>query len=183
MALANEAKFAVLFERFRQPIWLYCRRRIGADRADDVMGDVYLTAWRRIDKAPEGDAALPWLYRIAHLTVLIHRRSMRRSVKLNRKVAGHAMPRVGPVVDQVVMRDEVARVVRLVEQMSESDAEILRLVAWEQLSTEQIAAVLDVSKDVAKKRLSRARKRLTKLYGQNKIKHSPGARKEVSGEY
>ena len=66
--------------------------------------------------------------------------------------------------DHVVVRDEVRAVVGLLEDLRPADAEILRLAAWEELDTTEIAIVLDISPDAAKKRLSRARKRLTDMY-------------------
>lgn len=66
MGQRAETRFADLYQRHRSAVWLYCRRRVGVDRADDVMGDVFLTVWRRIAESPALDDALPWLYRIAH---------------------------------------------------------------------------------------------------------------------
>ena len=39
----HDARFAGIYDRHRSAVWLYCRRRVGADRADDVMGEVFLT--------------------------------------------------------------------------------------------------------------------------------------------
>jgi len=164
MAHRDEEKFADLFHLHRSSVWLYCRRRIGADRADDAMGDVYLTAWRRIADAPAARDALPWLYRIAHLTISNHWRSFGRKRRLREKIEGLGVGAPAGVADQVVVRDEVRRVVGLLEELKESDAEILRLAAWERLDTQNVAAVLGISPDAAKQRLSRARKRLAGLY-------------------
>jgi Sigma-70 region 2 len=44
----------------------YARRRTGnADDAADVIAETFLTAWRRIDHIPAGEAACPWLYGVA----------------------------------------------------------------------------------------------------------------------
>lgn len=185
MSSRDERKFADLYEAHRSSVWLYCRRRVGADRADDAMGDVFLTVWRRIDDAPPAPDALPWLYRVAHLTISNHWRSLGRRRRLKEKV--QALGVTGPVgvADQVVVRDEVRRVVELLDGMKGSDAEILRLAAWEHLDTQQIASVLQVSPDAAKQRLSRARKRLASLYEQEKTQETSvhGVGKEVRGEH
>ncbi len=184
MTLRDEARFADLYEKHRSAVWLYCRRRVGVDRADDAMADVFLAVWRRLDDAPPCPDALPWLYRISHLTVSNHWRSAGRWRRLDAKVS---TVRVAPpklIVDQVVVREEVQEVVALLDSLRPSDAQILKLAAWEHLTTDQIASVLDISTDAAKKRLSRARKRLTDLYNsQNRttIDSSPAAQKEVSG--
>lgn len=169
MSPQDEEKFDDLYKKHRSRMWLYCRRRVGADRADDAMGDVYLTAWRRIADAPPTPDALPWLYRIAHLTISNHWRSLGRKRRLREKVEGLGVTPPAGVADQVVVRDEVRLVVELLDEMKDSDAEILRLAAWERLDTQEIASVIGVSPDAAKQRLSRARRRLADLYEQTQL--------------
>lgn len=180
MGQREEARFADLYQRYRSDIWLYCRRRVGVDRADDAMGDVFLTVWRRIGEGPGADDALPWLYRIAHLTILNHWRGSRRRHRLRERSSSLGVVPPTPIADQVVVREEVREVVSLLQQLRKADAEVLRLAAWEGLNTDQIAAVLGVSPDAAKQRLSRARKRLTQVYEKkatNPMTGSPAARK------
>ena len=185
MLVGDEFRFTELYEAYRSHVWLYCRRRLGVDGADDAMGDVFATAWRRIDAAPKTVEALPWLYRIAYLTVSNHWRSFARRRRLRATVESLGVTAPDSIADQVVVRDEVRRVIDLMHRLRESDAEILRLAAWEHLNTAQIAAVLNISADAAKQRLSRARRRLTDLYEKEKTLEisPPLLRKEVSGEF
>ena len=175
-----EAQFAELYRLHRSNVWRYCRRRVGPDRADDAMGDVFLTAWRRLDQAPEPIEALPWLYRIAYNTISNHWRSFGRKKRLQEKVNSLGVKAPESVADQLVVREEVRQVVGLLDRLRESDAEVLRLAAWEQMDTGQIAEVLGTSRDAAKQRLSRARKRLTALYEQERKPLEP--RVEKGGE-
>ena len=180
MGHRDETRFADLYERYRSPVWLYCRRRVGINRADDAMGEVFLAVWRRIGDSPAPDDALPWLYRIAYLTISNQWRSTGRRRRLEDKMSALGVTPPAPIADQVVVREEVRRVVSIVQQMRKPDAEILRLAAWEQLNTDQIASVLGVSPDAAKQRLSRARKRLTRMYEKKPTmpdEGSPAARK------
>lgn len=170
MRNTDETHFADLYQRYGSAVWLYCRRRVGADRADDAMGDVFLAVWRRIADSPEPDDALPWLYRISYLTVSNHWRSAGRRRRTQDKVANLGVVPPIAIADQVVVREEVRRVVSLLDKMRKADAEILRLAAWEQMKTEQIASVLEISPDAAKQRLSRARKRLTQMYEKKSVK-------------
>lgn len=164
--------FANLYNRHRSAVWLYCRRRVGWDRADDVMGEVFLTVWRRIDQAPPATEALPWLYRICRLTVSNQWRGTARRWRLESKLSGIRVSPPSPIADQVVVREEVRDVVRLLDAMKARDAEILRLAAWEGLDITEMAVVLDITPDAAKQRLSRARRRLTALHeGTYEMKH------------
>jgi RNA polymerase sigma-70 factor (ECF subfamily) len=132
------------------------------------MGEVFLTVWRRIDQAPPGADALPWLYRICHLTVSNHWRGAGRRWRLESKINAIRVTPPISIADQIVVREEVRVVVRLLEHLRASDAEILRLAAWEGLDTAEMATVLDISHDAAKQRLSRARKRLSDMYENEK---------------
>jgi hypothetical protein len=46
-SVAKDAAFADLYHLHRSAVWLDCRRRSGADRADDIMGEVFLT-WETV---------------------------------------------------------------------------------------------------------------------------------------
>lgn len=180
MASSAESRFATLYETHRASLWLYCRRRLGVDRADDAMSDVFLAVWRRIEDAPDPADALPWLYRISYLTISNHWRSAGRRRRLDEKAMAMGVTPPTPIADQVVVREEVREVVGLLDSLRPGDAEILRLAAWEQLTTAQVASVLDLTPDAAKQRLSRARKRLTALYDRKNLNtenSSPAARK------
>jgi RNA polymerase sigma-70 factor (ECF subfamily) len=133
--------FADLYNRHRSAVWLYCRRRVGWDRADDVMGEVFLTVWRRIDQAPPATEALPWLYRICRLTVSNQWRGTARRWRLESKLSAIRVSPPSPIADQVVVREEVRDVVRLLDDMRAGDAEILRLAAWEGLDITEMAVV------------------------------------------
>src|SRR5215203_3302848 len=74
-------RFDTLYDRHRVALVAYCRRRVARDVVDDVMADVFLSAWRRIDHIPAG-AELPWLYGVARNVVANHRRSDTRRSRL-----------------------------------------------------------------------------------------------------
>ena len=186
MGRSNEYQFDDMYRTHRSAVWLYCRRRVGADQADDAMADVFLAVWRRIAEAPDTGDVLPWLYRISYLTVSNHWRSVGRRKRLLDKVSTMGVTPPNPVADQVVVREEVRMVVDLLSRLRASDAELLRLAAWEQLNTDQIASVLNITADAAKQRLSRARKRISDMYENKKTQKVHGGPpllgKEVSGE-
>lgn len=60
-----------LFEQHPTRTLAYAVRRVDATAAQDVVGDVYLLAWRRIDEVP--DPALPWLFVAARNTIVYRR--------------------------------------------------------------------------------------------------------------
>jgi Sigma-70 region 2 len=56
-------RFNALFAAYSRDIVAYCgwRAASGSD-AQDAVAEVFLAAWRRIERLPEGDAARVWLY-------------------------------------------------------------------------------------------------------------------------
>ena len=171
-----ESAFAALYGRYEPQIYAYCRRRFAADVVEDVLADVFLTAWRKIDSAPSGEEGLRWLYRIAYLTASNHRRGFTRRSKLVAKLESTGVTFEPPVVDQVVVRDEVSGALASLDSLRPGDREIIRLSVWEHLSNEEISEVLSISPEAATQRLHRARKRLARDYeSKNRNRLSPAA--------
>jgi DNA-directed RNA polymerase specialized sigma24 family protein len=80
-------RFDALFAAFSSDIVAYCGWRAGASEAQDAVAEVFLTAWRRLDEVPEGDAARVWLYATARRVIANQRRSQRRRVALQERLA------------------------------------------------------------------------------------------------
>ena len=178
MSSQAETRFAALYQAYEPQIYAYCRRRFAADVAEDVLADVFLTAWKKIDSAPSGEAALRWLYRIAYLTASNHRRGFTRRSKLMAKLEMIGVKFEPAVVDQVVVRDEVRNALALLGDLRPGDREIIQLSVWERLSIQEISDVLSISSEAATQRLHRARKRLARDYARKHKTHlSPVALK------
>src|SRR5438105_3538709 len=56
-------RFEQLYTDNVDAIRAYVRRRAPEEMVDDVVADVFLVCWRRLDVVPE--EALPWLYAVA----------------------------------------------------------------------------------------------------------------------
>jgi len=154
------AQFADLYETFYGQVFGYVRRRVDLSDVDDLVGEVFLAAWRRIADAPPPAEALPWLYRIAYNVTGNHWRGRDRRLRLVGKLKTQRAPAPLPVAQEVETRHEIADVMAAVTNLRGGDAEILRLAHWEHLSTGEIAQVLGIPSNTAKQRLRRARERL-----------------------
>jgi RNA polymerase sigma-70 factor (ECF subfamily) len=161
---AAEARFNQLYARFYSPIRAYCNRRVRADSVDDVTAETFLTVWRRIDKVPDGDAALPWLYGVAYRVIEHQWRSVTRRSSLRSRLQA-AEPRPVTGADDEEFDDvDSRRVLAALARLNATEAEVLRLDAWEQLSAVSIAAVLGIEPDAVRQRLHRARRKLAREY-------------------
>jgi RNA polymerase sigma factor (sigma-70 family) len=151
-----------LFGQHSGAVLAYARRRVDtAEDAEDVVVEVFATAWRRRDSVPD-EAALPWLYATAANVIAHVIRSEGRRTRLGARLASvrplrePADPADG-IVEALAAQDTVAAAL---DDLAESDAELLRLWAWEQLEPTEIAAVLGCSTGTARTRMHRARGRL-----------------------
>ncbi|MCU0301885.1 MAG: sigma-70 family RNA polymerase sigma factor [Candidatus Nanopelagicales bacterium] len=160
----GDAWVTELFGRHSGAVLAYARRRLdSAEDAEDVVVEVFATAWRRRADVP--DDALPWLYATAAHVIAHVLRSDARRTRLGAKLATVRPIRTDPgqvdpadaVVDAAAARGVVAAAL---DDLSESDAELLRLWAWEQLEPTEIAAVLGCSPGTARTRMHRAKARL-----------------------
>jgi RNA polymerase sigma factor (sigma-70 family) len=150
-------RFTALYREHHLRVRDFARRRVGTDLAQEVVAETFLVAWRRLDDIP--GAAIPWLYRVALYEIANLRRRQAKAVRLHDALcegeAGAARQ------DQVGDVTELAHAVAIAfGSLKERDQEILRLAAWEQLSSSQGAAVLRCSVPAYRMRLHRARLRL-----------------------
>ena len=93
------------------------------------------------------------------------RRSLRRQGALRARLNGLTVE-TSPGAEAVVVQSARHReVLEAIANLRESDQEVILLRSYEDLSTNELAAVLDCSPDAARQRLSRALKRLRRAMG------------------
>jgi RNA polymerase sigma factor (sigma-70 family) len=155
-------RFDALFASYSPDIVAYCGWRAGsASDAQDAVAEVFLAAWRRLDQLPEGDAARVWLYATARRVIANQRRSNRRRVALQERLALEA----GSVSHEPPASDGEETLVRsALRRLGPRDREVLLLAEWEGLSPAQIAGVLGCITVTARGRLHRARRRFRAVF-------------------
>jgi len=182
----REERFRALFEGCFGAVRRYVHHRgVTFGRADDLVAETFVVAWRRLDDVPVDDP-LPWLLAVARNQWRNERRSLaRRSAALRRL----PLPLPVPPPDEPADGDgdpDAAIVVDALAALPETDRELLLLVAWDDLTPAQAAQVVGCSAGAALVRLHRARRRfadeLTKRSPANgQILDESEARKEDIG--
>jgi len=150
----------VLYERHAVSVFRYLARRAGPLAAEDLLSEVFiaaLSASRRV-VAHDSGSALPWLYGIA-LNVL-HRHFRQQQLALG--VTHDLGMDWDAVDDRLDAWAERTRLRAALDGLSESDRELLLLVAWEGLTHAEAAEALGISQVAARSRLHRARMRALK---------------------
>ncbi|MFG2004078.1 RNA polymerase sigma factor [Spirillospora sp. NPDC048911] len=162
-------RFAPLFHRHAPLIHRYIARRLSADAADDLMAETFLIAFRRrhrydLDRAD----ARPWLYGIATNLIARHRAAEVRKYRLLERVGpgGHPAEDMGDaVVDRVAAQSLHGPLAGTLADLPARVRNVLLLVAWADLSYEEVAEALDVPVGTVRSRLHRARRRLRDALG------------------
>ena len=148
------ARFDEMFAAYQRHVLAYAMRRthVPAD-AEDVAAETFVIAWRKFDAVPAAEP-LPWLYAVARRVLANYRRGNGRRERLA------ALLRVEDVVTPIRAGDDHDGPVFLaLASLASADQELLRLVAWEELGNQQIAAVLGITPNAVAIRLHRARAR------------------------
>jgi RNA polymerase sigma-70 factor (ECF subfamily) len=158
--MQDRLAFEALFRKHAGVVRGYAARRAGGDEADDIVADVFLVAWRRLDELP--DDPLPWLLGVARRVIANRRRGTARQSALHDRL--RAEPALAPDAAMVAVSD--GAVAAALAALGEHDRELLLLTAWEGLGNPEAARVLGVQTGTLRVRLHRARRRFARLLGE-----------------
>lgn len=163
-----------LLERYGGKLLAFIRSRLGGrlrQRVDshDVLNQTLLEAFRHLPdfEGAAGRSLMAWLARIAeremHDLADFHgrlRRDARREQPLD---AGHAelAARLRSATSRIVLREEVERVLRALEQLEEDQRRVIVLRKLEELSFAEIGERMQRSSDACRMLLARALTALT----------------------
>jgi RNA polymerase sigma-70 factor (ECF subfamily) len=152
-AQALDAVYAHYHARIYQFLFRLAGRR---DLAEDLFQETWLKLARHaVTLRPDTDLAA-WLFTVARNAYRSHRRWVLIDLERRKQLEP---PDAGPSADRVV--EARREVLRALERLSDSDKEVLLLVAVDGLEQEQAAAVLGIGYDALRQRLSRARANLS----------------------
>ena len=158
-------RFESIVDEVLDPLQRYFRRRLLADQVDDVLSETLLVVWRRLADVPD-EAVLPWCYSVARGCLANHRRGTGRRLALNRRLEAQ------PVTVPDSTASEDPELEQAIARLSESDRELVRLWAWEELEPREIASVTGLTANAVSLRLTRVKKKLEKELGRQ---DRPGA--------
>ena len=161
-------RFAVLYDRYAGQLYRYAHQRVGAHAAEDVVAETFAAAFqRRTSYDIDRPCARPWLFGILTRKFARHRRAERADYR--------ALARAAPVetvdgpADRVAARVTAGRaraaLAAALAGLAARDRDVLLLIAWGDLSYEEVAAALDIPLGTVRSRLHRARRRLRAALG------------------
>lgn len=168
-SLTNPAQFELVFDRHYDAIHRYLARRGGRELAEDLTQSVFLAGFegRRRFRPSESASAAPWLFGIATNLLRRHARTeVRRLRAYARLPAREAAPfDVNALVDRLDASASAPRVFDVVARLPVGERSALLLVAWADLTYEEVAVALDVPIGTVRSRIHRVRGKLRELLG------------------
>lgn len=160
-SVADSQLFRALFERHFDAIFGYFGRRLGRAAADDLTAEVFLRAFeKRGSYDLSYESARPWLFGIA---ANLLRRSRRKEERRLRALAKQPaeVPGAGDegAAGDARLDYEATRPVlaRALTSLRADEREVLLLVAWADLSYEEVGRALAIPVGTVRSRLHRAR--------------------------
>lgn len=159
----REQRFRALYEAVYVDLLRFVRWRVHPSHAEDVVGEVMLVAWRRLDDVPvDLSGARPWLFGVARKTLQNARRREGRqeavTVRLAETAPGSAHAGLSP--EAVADRADLAAAW---PRLSAVHQEAIALAVLDGLTAPEAALVLGISPVAFRLRLSRARRSLRRL--------------------
>ena len=155
-------EFASLYAEHSRSIFYLALRFLGdAQKAEDATHDVFLKAFRRLDQFRGEASSRTWLYRIAinhcqNLCQSWHNRNIHAGS--DDTVFEDAVARTDSPLRVLETKELGQRIQKTLDVLSDEYRLLLLLVADEELSYEEIAALVGQSSDAVRGKLHRARK-------------------------
>jgi RNA polymerase sigma-70 factor (ECF subfamily) len=160
----DEAAFLTLYERYRDSVFRFAYRLLGStELAEDVAHDCFLSLLKKPERFDPSRAALKtYLLAATRNLAMKHFRGERGQDALEDLAEEPPVPeRLGPL--RQLLDEELSEAVRnAIDNLPPLQREALVLFEYEELTLNEIAAVVGADIGTVKSRLHRARQRLKK---------------------
>ncbi len=168
LAVAEEIDIGALFDAHAGYLCRVVHRLTGSSQvAEDVVQEVFVTAWKRRAELDPNSNVRTWLYRVAVNHVRHQRRSAGRLNAFLTKYTWLRPTAPAAAADEIIDRKDHARMIQAcVLKLSDKQREVFVLYELEELEGPEIARVLDVPINTVWSRLRLARARFRELWNE-----------------
>jgi RNA polymerase sigma-70 factor (ECF subfamily) len=160
--------FAQWVSENQRGIFCYCLRMTGSQEdAEDLTQEVFIKAYRGIQKFREQSLLSTWLYQIAHNTCVDYLRRQKKGRMLSIQAAMEERPGRDPVPDaaplpeqRAVHRENIETLKECLQTLSRTHRAATLLRHTQHMSYQEIADVMKLPLGTVKSHISRARQHL-----------------------
>lgn len=141
----NVSAFAVLLDRYWQPLVTYAEEKLGSrDAAEDAVQDAYFRVWVRREGLKTDASLRGYLYRLVHNVAMDELR--KRQVRIRHAPVLVAASPSPPTPDQVIEAEELAEAAeRAIRALPERRRDVFVLGHFHDLSYREIADTLGMT--------------------------------------
>lgn len=163
----NSDAFAQLMSRYEKRLLYYLRRMVPeGDWALDLHQEVWVDAFRGLPSLQIPEAFCVWIYRIAHRKAARFIRNEMQHEQTAKSLYESSLQEPATEVGESLDAEAVHRALQL---LAPGDREVLVLHYLRDLSTQELAAVLDCPAGTVKSRLYHARIALRRIIERKKL--------------
>ncbi|MFI7075565.1 RNA polymerase sigma factor [Micromonospora sediminicola] len=159
------ARFGLLYERHAKVLHGYAYRRLGREAAEDVVAETFMKAFRarRTYDLSHPDAR-PWFFAIAIREIARHHRveQARYRVLLRSAAERGEGCHADQVADAASAQTWRRPLIEALTRLTRRERDVLLMVAWADLTYEEVARALGVPLGTVRSRLHRARQKVRK---------------------
>lgn len=158
--------FAALYDKYVQRIYRFVYFKVGSQaEAEDVTSEVWLKAWNYVQEQREIGSFSGLLYRIARNAIidLYRKKAARPGEATALGEAGLELSDGGRWYADVSARADTERIVEFLKKLKHEYREVITLRYIDELSVEEIAAIMGKGQLAVRVTLHRALKRLRGL--------------------
>ena len=168
-AKKNPKRFALLYEKYYQQIFLFVFKRLNNEEtAADVTSQVFLKAMTHLKKYKfQGVPFSAWLYRIAINEVNQHFR-----VQKGVRVISMESTDIAGMMEEVTeesSEESIRQMLSAMKLLSPDEVQLIELRYFEKMPFKEIAQVYNITENNAKVRMYRLLSKLKKLMERHKV--------------
>lgn len=162
LLMSEQQELIAAYERYADDIFRFCLVKTH-DRAlaQDMMQETFIKVWKYFQQGKEIEHLKALLYRIAQNLIIDHSRKRKPDASVEKLMEVGWAPSEDKTEDQK-NRMDAEEAIKALEFVKEEYREVLELKYLQDLSTKEIAAVLNINANLVSVRLNRGLKQLRK---------------------
>ena len=159
-------QFLKAYDDHADAIYRHCFFRVfSKPQAEELVQETFLRTWGYLQDGKRVENIRAFLYRVANNLVIDQSRKKREE---SLEAVLEKAPALEPVLDNTIEADAersslMQEVLRVINGLAEEDKRLITLRYVDELETQEIAEVMDISSNHASVKLSRAMKALREL--------------------
>ena len=165
----SQQAFNNLARKYQEKIYWHARRILGDhDDAHDVVQQVLLVMYNKLDKFNFSSSLYTWIFKITYTRSLNHlkRRKLKRAVTFN---FSNDIENTGyeNVIDNLENKEEIIRMERIINKLPLKQREVFIMRNFDELSYEEISKITGKSVGTLKANYFHAFKKIKELMDKN----------------